>query len=369
MVALSHLRAFVFVDFSTLNHPSLVWSGFYFVTGFGHQAVMIFFVLSGFLVGGSVISNVRAGKWSWREYAVTRMTRLWIVLIPGLLLTAFWDYFGMITTHSSFYDGTMSLTYNSGPSANPSRYSVMTFLGNLTFLQTVVAPTFGTNGPLWSLANEFWYYFLFPLLFFAITAKSRLVAKLSCAAVALFLCYMLPIGLLTYGLIWLFGVAAFVLHTRFALSRLYRSVLLAFSAMLLAAMLILSRASAVGAYSDFAIGLAFAAMLLPLGQLRQASDIVARPSRLMAEFSYTLYVVHFPLAAFLACYALNNQRFIPNLSTSIIFIGILAVALFYSFGVYLLFEKNTRSVRKMILRSIPKLKYESLIARLRLFGT
>ena len=84
-MVLSHLRGFVFVDFHAVDHPGLVWSGFYFVTGFGHQAVMVFFVLSGFLVGGTVVSRVDAGQWSWIDYAITRMTRLWIVLLPALL--------------------------------------------------------------------------------------------------------------------------------------------------------------------------------------------------------------------------------------------------------------------------------------------
>lgn len=32
------------------------------------------------------------------------------------------------------------------------------------FLQTRFTPVFGSNGPLWSLFNEFWYYVLFPAL-------------------------------------------------------------------------------------------------------------------------------------------------------------------------------------------------------------
>src|SRR5665647_3965432 len=88
LVALSHLRGFVFVDFYSIDHPSLVWSAFYFATGFGHQAVMAFFVLSGFLVGGTVVSGAEAAQWSWSDYAITRMTRLWIVLHPALVLTA-----------------------------------------------------------------------------------------------------------------------------------------------------------------------------------------------------------------------------------------------------------------------------------------
>lgn len=56
-VCAGHLRAALFVDFSQLSTPSLAQQVFYFATGLGHQAVMVFFVLSGFFVGGSILKS------------------------------------------------------------------------------------------------------------------------------------------------------------------------------------------------------------------------------------------------------------------------------------------------------------------------
>ena len=50
------------------------------------------------------------------------------------------------------------------PERPPLHLDAATFWGNLVFLQTILVPTYGTNALLWSLANEFWYYMLFPLL-------------------------------------------------------------------------------------------------------------------------------------------------------------------------------------------------------------
>ncbi len=230
MVVLSHLRGFVFVDFNQFDHSSLAWSAFYFATGFGHQAVMIFFVLSGFLVGGAVVSRAAEARWSWTDYAILRMTRLWTVLVPALVLTALWDQIGMALTGSPFYAGTMGAVYNSGGSLDPLRYGAAAFFGNLAFLQTIAVPSFGTNGPLWSLANEFWYYLLFPLIFGALFAKARLGTKFLNATLALIICYLLPIDIVILGAIWLFGVAAFVTHRKVRLSRLARNILLGCSA-------------------------------------------------------------------------------------------------------------------------------------------
>ena len=58
MVA-EHARSLVFVDYGELQSPGLWAKGFYFLTGFGHEAVMVFFVISGYLVGGKVWSLYR----------------------------------------------------------------------------------------------------------------------------------------------------------------------------------------------------------------------------------------------------------------------------------------------------------------------
>ena len=70
------------------NQLNIFWKAFEFIVGQGHTAVIIFFVLSGYLVGKHVYLAFNTGRWSWREYAIKRLSRLWIVLIPALILTA-----------------------------------------------------------------------------------------------------------------------------------------------------------------------------------------------------------------------------------------------------------------------------------------
>jgi peptidoglycan/LPS O-acetylase OafA/YrhL len=59
----------------------------------GNEAVMIFFVLSGYLVGGSVLRTRL--RWSWKKYLTMRLTMLWVVLIPALVLTIAIDFVGL----------------------------------------------------------------------------------------------------------------------------------------------------------------------------------------------------------------------------------------------------------------------------------
>ena len=58
LVMLGHLRSFLFLDFGELHGAGVIAKLFYFCTGLGHQAVMVFFVLSGYFVGGSVLSGL-----------------------------------------------------------------------------------------------------------------------------------------------------------------------------------------------------------------------------------------------------------------------------------------------------------------------
>jgi len=168
---LGHLRNLFFVDLPEINgHSSLLIKIVYFATGFGHESVMIFFVLSGFLVGGTMLRGRIDGNWSWSSYASNRFTRLWVVLIPALLLGAVWDRTGIVVfgTHG-IYGGLAQ--NNVVRFAVRPRLSGTVMLGNALFLQGILTPTFGSNGPLWSLSFEFWYYVLFPLMVLAFPAR------------------------------------------------------------------------------------------------------------------------------------------------------------------------------------------------------
>ena len=102
LVMLGHLRnLFLVSPEEVVSHAGVLVKFVYLISGFSHFAVMIFFALSGFLVGGSVIRGRMEGKWSWSAYFATRLTRLWIVLIPALLLGAIWDHSGILAFGTS----------------------------------------------------------------------------------------------------------------------------------------------------------------------------------------------------------------------------------------------------------------------------
>jgi peptidoglycan/LPS O-acetylase OafA/YrhL len=208
VVLCDHLRSYTFTNFGSLSDPGLLTKGFYAITSFGPQAVIIFFAMSGFLVGGRVLEDMLIGHWSWPRYFLRRLTRLWIVVVPALVITLILDWISLYFTGGIAYDQSMRI-YTLGPDINTTlNHSLTTFLGNTAFLQTIYVPIFGTNGPMWSLANEFWYYVIFPLAAGIFLVHYSLCRRLVAIGVLGFFVSVLPWWLLYGGAIWGAGAGA-----------------------------------------------------------------------------------------------------------------------------------------------------------------
>lgn len=132
-VCAGHLRSVLFEHYVDIIQPTLSQKLFYGVTSLGHESVVIFFVLSGYFVGGSILRNPL--NFNWLTYLQSRLIRLWIVLIPALLLTACVDV-GL----SFFYPDVLSGNYNerwmSGPRGNGIAHGTPALLESALFQQT-----------------------------------------------------------------------------------------------------------------------------------------------------------------------------------------------------------------------------------------
>jgi len=361
LVVSEHLRAFFFVTFPELQSPGILAKAFYLVTGLGHQSVMIFFVLSGYLVGGSVLTALEKGKWSWKSYLLRRMSRLWVVLIPALVLTLLWDKIGYAHAPAG-YEGAYRAIYNTGPTpTGPAEWSLPLLFGNMGFLQTISIPCFGTNSPLWSLANEFWYYLLLPLLL-TVFLPGRLLVRVPSLLAAAGIILFLPPTVLFGGVIWLSGVAVFFLIRKASVRPIVTHPLwLGLGLLLTVGMLLATRLGTMGWGGDLSLGLACAVLVAGLACTSSANSLYGKMSAWMSDISYTLYLVHFPLMAFVFFVFFHGKQIVPNAVTSLCFVGLLSVTLAYSMGIWWLFERNTDEVRVFIESKIAQLSKTALI--------
>ena len=347
-VMLGHLRVFFFVD-SPFAISGLVKT-FYFVAQLGHQAVMVFFVLSGFFISSSVLRSLRQGTWSWRDYLIDRGVRLYIVLLPGLALGGLWDFLGIrFFNHSGIYSAPLPGFGDDNPAA---QFNLSSFFGTLFFLQTRFTTVFGSNGPLWSLFNEFWYYLLFPaLLLLIVTNHRRFAPLLGCLAVA-YLAIRILDGELGGFLIWLAGGVVALTSRYFRFGGIWQARGWTLGAAALTGWCL--RAAVTGGGwmgSDLAVGLSFA--LLIHGLVQSGLPLVERGRRFaksFAGFSYSLYVLHFPLLLLIRAKWMPAYRWEPDAIRLPLGAGLAVGVLLYAFVLAQITEGKTSAVRGWVRR-------------------
>lgn len=356
IVLMGHLRSVLFQDYETIQNPNAVAKAFYFITGFGHQAVILFFVLSGFFIIKSIHDAHQKNNWSWKHYLLNRLSRLWMVLIPGLILGAFWDQLGLhLNPQFDIYTGAIKhLVY-----FNPQGHlGLDVFLGNLFFLQTIFFPTYGTNGALWSLSNEFWYYIIFPCLYIAYQVRAAFSKRLIFFFIGMLLLSAFQFFSLDvathprdYFFIWMFGGLALFL-SRQALSFFKKPMTSLLMAGLLIGMLLGIRLQFLPLiFNDWGLGIVTIFLVCGLSQIEMRSSLLEKVSTFLSNISYTLYIVHLPFVVFISS-QLASQRLDFSSNNMLKYLGIFLVTIAYAYVVYYVFERNTSRVKSYIQKFI-----------------
>jgi peptidoglycan/LPS O-acetylase OafA/YrhL len=355
LVLCAHIRHYVFQSYEDMEQAGatvgLLAKTFYLTTSLGHQAVIVFFALSGFLVGGKAFDDIFKQRFSWTPYLLRRLTRLWIVIVPALLLTLLLDSAGALLTGGVGYGGQYSDLYLSGPQAHAGvDHSLLTFLGNVAFVQTVFVPVFGTNGPMWSLANEFWYYVIFPLALWSVLTRASAVHKLIGLAILLGVIVTLPRSMLEGGVIWVAGAAAAWCSRQQAALRFLKAFPIRIIALtLLIAALVAGKTPSVG---DLPLGIVVATTLPIVAHIPCPYGALNISVVSFSEISYTLYLTHFPLLTLIVMAGFAPAVWQPGIAATAIFVLLMFVAIVFSVGIWWCFERNTDRVYSMIRRRL-----------------
>lgn len=363
-VVIGHARFALLKGYGLLTPAETpLWvKGWYFVTGYFVEAVLVFFVLSGFLVGGMACARLSRRQFDPASYAVDRFSRLYTAFLPALLLTV------LVTAIGTHWFGATGLYDGTNPTFAQKDTAIVfaantgwtVFAGNAAMLQFYLVEPYGSNPPLWTLSSEFWFYVVFGLA--ATAGMVRGLKRYAACGAALVAAVALgPMFWLYLGM-WLIGVVAAVLRPP-------RLPLAAVALVLLAAILLFRRyADAQLAPTDavrFGIqyGICLATGMLLLGlrgrELRWAHPL-ARVNKTIADFSYSLYLIHFPLLILLIA-ALGkltgNPGFVGGFApTDPIALASYAAELILAFGGAWLFaqatERQTWKVRAWLKRQL-----------------
>ncbi len=332
LVVLGHVRVHILEASAQFASNAIVWKLLVFASGFGRGAVMIFFVISGYLVGGSLLSKPIQAQ-TFRRYALDRLTRLYVVLVPVLVLTWMLAYWQCQTSLQCFWQ--------------QEQWSPNTLLGNLIFQQGIRFQNWGGNYPLWSLANEFLYYLAFPIMLIAYRTDRhyRMFALVALALVLLLMGWQV---LLLFP-VWLLGIAARL--------RWLKPIPVTLALLSLIATLCLKRLfaeSASGLLLDYAIGISFFLWIRAVtehGKQVAVTGFLQKFDKWAADWSFTLYAAHAPILTCIAWLisnrlgplALDTGQSATWLNYALCLFGTLVGCYLFS----LLTEKQTSKVRKL----------------------
>jgi len=361
MVFVGHLRNPLFLGYGALDvgDQTLLVKLWFFVTGWYATAVIVFFVLSGFLVGGLNSAKASIRSFVPADYAIDRFTRIFVAFLPALLLTVFLDVLGSsVFSATGFYDHTHPMIREKVSSA--PFIELMTpevFFGNAALLQTYVVPPFGSNQPLWTISSEFWFYVVFGLLLSACIYKSlalRAISTLLTILIFIVLGARFPVFL---GL-WLIGVATAFVPWRI----LERPVTALLLFVLVLVFTRLWQDSFRGSFMlisirNYIVAISFAWLLVSMRHVHsEIFERLGRFNRFMADFSYSLYLIHFPLMLFVlgalhwtGWFAQIAEGYRPTSGEGLlIYFGVILLVYLSAWVFSQVTERQTGKIRRML---------------------
>lgn len=170
------------------------------VTLLPNVGVLIFFILSGFVIAHTLSTKSQSKTYGIADFGIERFARIYTAFLPAIVLIAAADYL---------------MQYLGQPlPGDPT--NLRTLLGNLTMRQGLPSSwgvsTFGSAGHLTSVAVEFHIYFFIGAIFFLLRGRSILL----CVVLAMLFSTM-PLGYFTnipgsdraLFAMWLAGFAAY----------------------------------------------------------------------------------------------------------------------------------------------------------------
>ena len=277
-------------------------------SNFGHPSVIVFFVLSGFVIAYVADTKER----QWVDFAASRLSRIYSVVVPAIVLTLLLDFVGR-GLYPALYD-------------YPFDRLGIRLLASLLMLNELwfVSITSLSNVPYWSITSESWYYVIFGLAWFLPRRLAFAAAGLAGLLIGPKVVLLLPV--------WLSGVLLYrwTALRQISLGFALALALLSFTAIPLfhllgvfdqladwTALQLGAQAFREWTFSRFALGdyllcalvfMNFAGMRRVAGHLAPLLLAIERPVRTLAAYTFTLYILHQPVFLFWGAVIRGNPQ-------------------------------------------------------------
>lgn len=270
-------------------------------SGYGHSSVIVFFVLSGFVI--AFVTETKEN--TWQSYLASRVARVFSVVVPAVILTVVLDSIGR-SINTSFY------------SEYPFDQFLVRIGASLLMLNETwfISITSFSNIPFWSIIYEWWYYVIFAFLMFLPRHIGYVASCLTLILIGPKVLLLLPIwwlGVLLYRWRILREISTRVSFALFVLSLVG---IVIYEVTGINAYLADLLKSFIGAYAfkeltfskfflgDYVLGLLVFMNFTGARNITQTYGNfllrVEKPVRFVANFTFTLYLLHQPLFVFWA---------------------------------------------------------------------
>lgn len=252
--------------------------------GFGHVGVVVFFVLSGFIIAW----RHRVCKETPSEFIANRISRLYSVLIPTLIITILLDITGQ-----QFSSAQYSVAVDNRPL---ERFGIHFFMLQEYWSLSV---RYFSNAPLWTLSFEAIYYLCYWLIFYA---KRPFIAAIAMLIAGPKIILLSPLWILGVILLFKWDLAC-------SCWRKYRLQLLITMVISLAVcyatrspvntLLGIYLGGASLFFSDYFLGATIAIVFMMVGSSNvRVGGKMTGLLRFLAGFSFELYALHMPIMTF-----------------------------------------------------------------------
>lgn len=267
-------------------------------SNFGHSSVIVFFVLSGFVI--AYVTDTKES--TLPTYAASRISRVFSVAVPAIILTLVLDSIGR---------GLYPQIYDYPYDQFLARIGGSLLMANEVWLVSI---TSFSNVPYWSICYEWWYYVVFAMVMFLPLRLGLAAATVTMLVIGPKLILLAPIwwlGVLLYrwpaprrlslAASWAMvalSAAGIVLYHFFGLAELAGEWLKGMLGAELHRSLTFSRFFPADYLLGTLVFLNFAGMRNVAAAGGSALLAVERPVRFLASYTFTLYLLHQPLFLF-----------------------------------------------------------------------
>ncbi|MCB1936383.1 MAG: acyltransferase [Nitrosomonas sp.] len=319
------------------------------ISSYGHEAVIVFFVLSGFVI--AYVTDTK--EKTFKSYAISRAARIYSVAIPAIIITALVDFSGYTLNSNAYAEGYKAWDY-----AGIRVISSLLFTNELWWFSTQLF----SNVPYWSLNYEVWYYFAFAILTFVTGLKRWLFFGVICLFLGPKIILLMPV--------WWLGVYVYQ-------SAYWKNISIAFAWILFCFSLygVYCYATySIGAWgsnllkdivgperhhefafsryfiTDYYLGLVIAAHFVAVRRICEnyvnLFNAVEKPIRMFAGSTFSLYLLHQPLLWFF--YAI----FYAETLSFELFMLVVSLTVVTSFLVALVTEQKKHVWKKWIVQGV-----------------